>query len=283
MIRPITVLAFLAACGSGLYLYQEKHRVQLLDQHIEQTVHQTEKLREQTRMLHAEWTLLSDPDRLQKLASEFLSLKTVSPGQFTSMADLDSRLPPVPPLTNPAGTIDIPVAQDGTPEPIALAQEKRAVGADQDKPPATPVRTAQYKPVARPVHVAQDKAVEPARPVRTAAASRPAEPHRPRHVVAQAPSGHPRVSQTGYEPHARDSRRREPRPQRRWHEVEARTVPHRVVATAQTPDYPRPAPSQPATGSLLGMAHSAARIPAPLPLVIRPALASEFPITNGGG
>ena len=38
MIRPITLLCFVAACGSGLYLYQEKHRVQVLDHHIEQTV-----------------------------------------------------------------------------------------------------------------------------------------------------------------------------------------------------------------------------------------------------
>ena len=31
MIRPITCVCFLLACGSGLYLYQSKHRVQLLD------------------------------------------------------------------------------------------------------------------------------------------------------------------------------------------------------------------------------------------------------------
>ena len=46
-------------------------------------------------MLHAEWTLQNDPQRLQALADQFLSLKTVTPGQFTSMADLDSRLPAV--------------------------------------------------------------------------------------------------------------------------------------------------------------------------------------------
>ena len=93
MIRPFTCVCFLLACGSGLYLYQSKHRVQLLDRQIEQTVHATDALREQTRVLHAEWTLLNDPQRLQALADQFLTLKTVSPGQFTSMADLDSRLP----------------------------------------------------------------------------------------------------------------------------------------------------------------------------------------------
>ena len=61
MIRPFTFICFLLACGSGLYLYQSKHRVQMLDHQIEQTVHATDTLREQTRVLHAEWTLLNDP------------------------------------------------------------------------------------------------------------------------------------------------------------------------------------------------------------------------------
>ena len=95
MIRPFTCVCFLLACGSGLYLYQSKHRVQMLDREIEKTVRATDELREQTRVLHAEWTLQNDPQRLQVLADQFLSLKTVTPGQFTSMADLDSRLPAV--------------------------------------------------------------------------------------------------------------------------------------------------------------------------------------------
>ena len=97
MIRPVTCVCFLLACGSGLYLYQAKHRVQLLDQQIEKTVRATEAAREQIRLLHADWTLLNQPDRLQKLADQFLTLKPANPAQFTSMAELDSRLPAVPP------------------------------------------------------------------------------------------------------------------------------------------------------------------------------------------
>ena len=93
MIRPFTCLVFLLACGSGLYLYQSKHRARCSIEQIAQTVKSTEALREQTRMLSAEWTLLNDPERLRQLASQFLTLQTVSPNQFTSLADLDSRLP----------------------------------------------------------------------------------------------------------------------------------------------------------------------------------------------
>ena len=109
MIRPITALTALLACGAGLYLYQSKHRAHLLDQQIETTVHQADTVRERIRMLHAEWTLLNRPDRLQRLADQFLSLEPTKPGQFVAEADLASRLPPV---QIPAAT---PPAPDGAP------------------------------------------------------------------------------------------------------------------------------------------------------------------------
>jgi hypothetical protein len=116
MIRPVTCVCVLLACGSGLYLYQSKHRVQVLDREIEKTVHATDALREQTRMLHAEWTLMNDPQRLQALSEQFLNLKTVTPGQFTSMADVDNRLPAVrvpdaTPAAAPTEPAEVPVAQ----------------------------------------------------------------------------------------------------------------------------------------------------------------------------
>ena len=67
MIRPLTIATFLLACGSGLYLYESKHEVQLLDRTIEKTVHDTTALREQSRLLAAEWTMLNDPERLRQL------------------------------------------------------------------------------------------------------------------------------------------------------------------------------------------------------------------------
>jgi hypothetical protein len=163
MIRPITCICFLLACGSGLYLYQAKHRVQVLDRRIEETIQATEKLREQTRVLHAEWTLMNDPQRLQALATQFLTLKTVQPSQFTSMADLDGRLPPVPPPATtppePAAAPSAPVAE-ATPPPPQPEQPTETAGATAPPPP-------QRKPVA--VAAAQPPPPErkpaPARPV----------------------------------------------------------------------------------------------------------------------
>ena len=155
MIRPFTCLCFLLACGSGLYLYQSKHRVQLLDRQIEDTVHATEKLREQTRVLHAEWTLLNDPQRLQTLADQFLTLKTVAPGQFTSMAELDNRLPAVPAARPPRRRREpqpVPVAQ----APDAGRLDSRTGGtcgadcaATRDAPDVAPPSQTQAPPADR--------------------------------------------------------------------------------------------------------------------------------------
>src|ERR1700692_4718454 len=126
MIRPLTVATFLLACGSGLYLYQSKHEVELLDRTIERTVHDTGALREQSRLLAAEWTMLKDPERLRQFSDTYLSLKTIAPSQFTSLTDLDSRLPAPSPEAPSHGTDE----QD----PAAMVSENASPGA-QDPPP----------------------------------------------------------------------------------------------------------------------------------------------------
>lgn len=244
MIRPITCICFLLACGSGLYLYQAKHRVQLLDRQIEDTVQATDKLREQTRVLHAEWTLLNDPQRLQALADQFLSLKTVQPGQFTSMADLDSRLPPVPPPAPPPAPAPVETASP----PIAEAPAQQP-----EQPPATSQQVASApQPPPEPKPAPQ----LPARPAAIAAVSlpapKPAEPKPAEHKPAPPPR-----------PVLADLRP-EPRP-----------VVRPVIAAAAQRTVPQQ--PMPYTGSALGMARSAAPLPAPMPVN-----ASQW-VNNGNG
>ncbi|HEY2619916.1 MAG TPA: hypothetical protein VGI78_21420 [Acetobacteraceae bacterium] len=185
MIRPFTCVCFLLACGSGLYLYQAKHRVQMIDREIEKTVRTTEELRGQIRVLHAEWTLQSDPQRLQGLADQFLSLKTVAPGQFTSMADLDNRLPAVrAPEPAPSEVQSVPVAGAEQPEePIAVPAPvipvpppKPAVVAAVAAPTPRPL---EHKQAPRPAIVEAQPARQPpptARPVIATEQPRPVLP-----------------------------------------------------------------------------------------------------------
>lgn len=88
-LRPATFLSFFLACGFALYLCQERYRS------LANALSEKNSTLEQIRILHAEWTLLNQPDRLQKLADEFLHLKPSAPNQFVSADDLDKRLPPI--------------------------------------------------------------------------------------------------------------------------------------------------------------------------------------------
>jgi hypothetical protein len=243
MIRPITCICFLLACGSGLYLYQAKHRVQLLDRQIQDTVQAADKVREQSRVLHAEWTLLNDPQRLQALADQFLTLKTVQPNQFVSAADMGSRLPPVPPPPPPETVAPTPAAPPSM--PVAEAPSSPA-----------PQREAASAPTvaAAPAPAAPPTAVKPAVAVASAPAPSP-PPRPPEHKPAPPPPApHPVVADARPEP--------------------------RLVRPVMATVGPRPAAPQSASygGSALGMARTAAPLPQPTPIG-----ASQWVSSGGGG
>ena len=96
MIRPFTCICLLLAGGSGLYLYQSKHRAQMLDREIGRVLRQTEVARDRIGVLRAEWAVLNEPERLAELSQQHLGLRQLSPTQFVAVADLGARLPPVP-------------------------------------------------------------------------------------------------------------------------------------------------------------------------------------------
>jgi hypothetical protein len=245
MIRPITCVGFLLACGSGLYLYQAKHRVNVIDQEIQKVVHETEATREQIRLLHAEWTLLNQPDRLQKLALQFLSLQPTAPAQFTSMKELDSRLPPITP--------DTPAAP---PVPDTTTQSVPVAAAEQSASPAAAT------PGPQPPVKHELAAVKPPEPPKPKPADHP-------HPVAEPKPSRPVV--LAATPHAAPSRRHY------TSGSSAGEVATRTVASEGAPriywQRPYPAPGYspaPAAGSMLGMARQpAVPPPAPIPVAAR--------------
>ncbi len=186
MIRPLTIATCLLACGSGLYLYQSKHEVQLLDRTIERTVHDTNALREQSRLLAAEWTMLNDPERLRQFSDTYLSLKTISPTQFTSVADLDTRLPAKQAETPPSGT------DDASPAPV-VSEAAPPANAESTDDPAAPAATTEPAAVAEEdLPVPPIPAIVPApaapRPAAVVATARPAEIRQPERVaLARSP------------------------------------------------------------------------------------------------
>lgn len=315
MIRPITLICFAAACGSGLYLYQAKHRVHVLDQKIEQTVQQTEKTRAQTRMLHAEWTLLNDPDRLRKLAAQFLpQLQPVAPSQYTDLADLGSRLPavlppPAPPAPDAAPDSGVPVAQAAPNGGTAVAQVAPDSGAPVGQ--ATPnggAAVAQATPApsspapapesVRTASAAQPETSAPARLARSAMPSRQValalprpRPPAPRQAAARPVVAQverplirttPQIHNSGYDPYAaqRIQRQREARIEARREHFRPPPPAYRrpmIADAAQRFSRSMP-PPQRYTGSLLGMAQGRSAPPPPRPMPI-----NNYPNAGMGG
>ncbi len=182
MIRPFTCLCLLAAFGSGMYLYAEKHRAELLDRKIARVMHETEAARQRAGLLRADWALLNDPTRLQDMADKYLALKPMAPGQFVQLADLANHLP-APVVTPPGGTTD-----DDASAPEAAAPAAPETVAAVPPPPPPPVAVVKQAAKPAPSHataklVARNSPKKPPHPVTVA------EREPPLHVGPMAPSG----------------------------------------------------------------------------------------------
>ena len=266
MTRPLTCLTLIAAAGAGLYLYQEKHRAQMMDREINRVVHATEQTRDRVTMVRAEWAVLNEPDRLAGLAAQYLSLQTMTPGQFVQIADLGTRLPPVgapsvpPPAIEPAAPIVPPVAAS-TPAPVV--------------PPAKPAPLIATNAPKPPLQVAQAaKPMEPAKPLPPMVAQSGPAPvlvtHAAAPLMVQAklpPKPKPPLQMAAAKP-------REPEPV--YHQVYAPVVQAFASQNQQQPirppmmqqasaGLPQPYnPPAPFVGSALGMAHSNLAAPVPV-------------------
>jgi hypothetical protein len=158
MIRPFTFVALLLAAASGLYLYQTKHRAEVLDGKIAQMLHQVAAARERTGLLAAEWAWLNEPERLSQLAGQYLALQQLTPSRYVTVADLASRLPEVvPPTAVAAAPADDTVpggdAPASTPAPVRVAETppvQAALGSAPSLKPMLIAATAQVVPAPRP-------------------------------------------------------------------------------------------------------------------------------------
>lgn len=163
MIRPFTCLTLLFAAGSGLYLYSAKHKVEMLDRDIAKLEKTAQDNRARAGLLHAQYDLLGDPERLRALATQLLTLQPTAPGQFTTMAELGNRLPPPGPLPaiQPAPATDpAPAADTATPpgiSPAARPEPDQIAQREAEKPAEPPAE----HPAARPVAVLAEKAAPP--------------------------------------------------------------------------------------------------------------------------
>ena len=86
----------LAVLASAFVLYSLEHSTRGLERNIATLQRDILEERESIKVLGAEWSSLSRPDRLQKLAQENLKLKTVTASQFVSEGGLAEKIPAEP-------------------------------------------------------------------------------------------------------------------------------------------------------------------------------------------
>jgi hypothetical protein len=186
MIRPLTFVSLIVAAGAGLHLYQVKHSVSVLDRELHKVNRQTEEVRERTQILHAEWALLNEPDRLRQVAQRHLALEPMAPTQFIREAELERRLPNARPFTGPPslfGPVELPAKAPEAlmvPAPVAAAPAPQVMASPAPAPrqaavePPPRVSVAVTPPAPRPTPPPAPPRVTPALHVAPAAPPPPA-------------------------------------------------------------------------------------------------------------
>ncbi len=178
MIRPFTILCFLAFAGAGAWLYHVKHQVALKDRELATIRRETEGMRQRLDILRAEWALLNEPERLRQAAMRVVALEPMQPTHFSRFGELDRRLPAAIAF---AGAPDLfappPGAPRETPPVMVAAAPTRPASPPAAPSPAPTGRPAEAPaPQALAAAVAQQRAEQASRAEAAARAARAAPP-----------------------------------------------------------------------------------------------------------
>ena len=91
MIRLSTIIWTLAVFIAGAAMFQVKYEVSRLQDQLTQLNRDLADAQEESRVLNAEWSLLSDPQRLDRLNKSFLHLSPVAASQITGIDQVPFR------------------------------------------------------------------------------------------------------------------------------------------------------------------------------------------------
>lgn len=94
MLKTLNVLLVAGMLGAASYTYKIKHEAEELEQQVAKVEHKIALERETISLLDADWTLLNQPSRLQRLAAiyeEELQLKPMRPDQIVAPDELPAE------------------------------------------------------------------------------------------------------------------------------------------------------------------------------------------------
>lgn len=98
MLRAFNAILVVAVLSSAYVLYSLEHSIRGIERQISRSNAAIANEKETIGLLRAEWSSLIRPDRLQRLAEQYLELKRISPEQFVKVNELAARIPEEPPV-----------------------------------------------------------------------------------------------------------------------------------------------------------------------------------------
>lgn len=91
MMRVVNTAAIMITLALAFALYHIKYEAQAEQREIRVLTSQLSEEQDAIQVLRAEWSLLNQPERLEKLVETFTELQPLEPGQIVTLADLPSR------------------------------------------------------------------------------------------------------------------------------------------------------------------------------------------------
>jgi cell division protein FtsL len=102
ILRPGTIVWLVLVVGVGYAMFQVKYEVMRQENALASLNKQIAQNREQLRVLNAEWSYLTRPDRLERLAARYLNLGPIRAAQIVAPTDVPERPNATGPLAAPA-------------------------------------------------------------------------------------------------------------------------------------------------------------------------------------
>jgi cell division protein FtsL len=110
MLRAFNIALVFVVLLLAFVLYSLEHRMRAGERALARLSGEITEERETIRLLDAEWSYLSRPARLERLAREHVGMGPVAPTQVVREEELASRIPERP-APNPAESPDDPLAE----------------------------------------------------------------------------------------------------------------------------------------------------------------------------
>jgi len=110
MLKVINSFLVVALLISAFVVYSLEYSIKRGERDIVLAKKKTRQARETIRLLDAEWSMLTQPERLQRLASKHLKLRPVKAAQIVPVNRLAAKLPERP-VHDPSQTKNDPLAK----------------------------------------------------------------------------------------------------------------------------------------------------------------------------